>query len=578
MTTPLNLIASGLDDAVSAVKPIGFTFWFAGVAYTNFSVDVNGVMKLGDVAIVSQPANGLGSNTNPGNFPRIAPYWDDLATGTGSVTCETQGSPGSKVLVINWNVAVPKTNSALSLFQVQIYEATGNIYFAFASTFTTTTTGLSYSMGICASATDFASVTVTGSTSASVAYGVAKDNNTTRPYSGSVKRYQFGTDYTAPLINNNVALNIPNTAGTANRVLSNILVQDQAGVPVSGVPVPPSVINVPRIYFKKSTDNSYISSPGVYVSGPSTGNTYWDFTINHSLLGGVAAGDQISYFIVAQDQAEYKGGANIKSNPVGVVATDVNNVTVPPPNPPYYIVGGSYSGTVTVGSGGDFENLTNPGGLFDQINAGELTGNLTVNITSDLTAETGAKALNAWVNNGGTYTVTINPVGNRTVSGITVNGGNGGVITLNGATGVTIDGLNDGTNSLTFIQTGQYYVGSMIDIKGASNNTITRVTVQGYGASNAAISLTNSNTPSRPSSNNTVSYCNITTSVLIPNTWNAGNGISLVDWSGTTPTGNLNVIDHNTITNFVYNGILLTGKYTNTAISNNEIYNTVGTS
>ena len=82
-----------------------------------------------------------------------------------------------------------------------------------------------------------------------------------------------------------------------------------------------------------------------------------------------------------------------------------------------------------MGSGETFTSLTNAGGLFDQINAGKLTGNLTVNITSDLTAETGWIGLNAWVNNGGTYTVTIHPVGNRIVSGITVNGGNGSVIT-----------------------------------------------------------------------------------------------------------------------------------------------------
>ncbi len=49
--------------------------------------------------------------------------------------------------------------------------------------------------------------------------------------------------------------------------------------------------------------------------------------------------------------AEYKGSANIKSYPTGVVATDVNNVTTPPANVPYYIIGGSFAGTVNVGSG-----------------------------------------------------------------------------------------------------------------------------------------------------------------------------------------------------------------------------------
>ena len=38
-------------------------------------------------------------------------------------------------------------------------------------------------------------------------------------------------------------------------------------------------------------------------------------------------------------------------------------------------------------------SLTNAGGLFDAINAGELTGDLTVNITSDLSSETGCDSI-----------------------------------------------------------------------------------------------------------------------------------------------------------------------------------------
>ena len=225
------------------------------------------------------------------------------------------------------------------------------------------------------------------------------------------------------------------------------------------------------------------------------------------------------------------------------------------------------SGTVNVGSGETFTSLTNAGGLFDQINAGELTGNLTVNITSDLTAETGSIALNAWVNNGGTYTVTIHPVGNRIVSGITVNGGNGSVIPINGATGLTIDGLNDGSNSLTFTQTGLYYVGSVIDLKGASGNTITNVSINNWN-NNSAISITNS---TLPSSNNTISNCIISSDGIDVN---RGQGIKL---TGSSSLGSNNVIKNNTVTNFTYYHILLDGKFTNTEIFGNDIYNTVGT-
>ena len=51
---------------------------------------------------------------------------------------------------------------------------------------------------------------------------------------------------------------------------------------------------------------------------------------------------------------------------------------------------------MTVGSGGDFESLTNSGGLFEQLNAGTVLGNVTVNIISDLPGETGTISLDAW--------------------------------------------------------------------------------------------------------------------------------------------------------------------------------------
>ena len=265
---------------------------------------------------------------------------------------------------------------------------------------------------------------------------------------------------------------------------------------------------------------------------------------------------------------------NIASNPAGVAATDVNTIITPPPTPNIYTIGSDFSGIKTVGIGGDYTSLTLAGGLFDQINAGQLTGNLIVNIISDLTAETGLKGLNAWVNGpGGPFTLTINPVGNRTISGITVNGGNGSVIPIIGATDVTIDGLNDGSNSLTFIQTGQYYVGAVIDLKGASDNTIKNVTINGYGASNYAISITNSTSPSRASSNNTISHCIITNPVN--NSFIAGNGIGLL--GSTTLAGDHNIIDNNTISNFIYFHINVAGKFSNTEISNNEIFNSLAT-
>jgi hypothetical protein len=91
-------------------------------------------------------------------------------------------------------------------------------------------------------------------------------------------------------------------------------------------------------------------------------------------------------------------------------------------------------GTVTVGTGGTYASLTNPGGVFDGINNGVVTSNITVNILSDLTGETGTIALNEIP---GGFTV-LSPISLHHWQHLS------SIIRLNGADGVTIDGSTTG--------------------------------------------------------------------------------------------------------------------------------------
>ena len=117
------LIGSDADNVASAVTNIGFTFWLAGVPYTQFSVSENGLMKLGSAQISgTDVSNNMASATT---LPKIAPYWDDLATGTnGSVTYQLTGTAPSRILYVNWNVTIPKNTAgtANATFQVKLYE------------------------------------------------------------------------------------------------------------------------------------------------------------------------------------------------------------------------------------------------------------------------------------------------------------------------------------------------------------------------------------------------------------------------------------------------------------------------
>ncbi|MBK8610409.1 MAG: hypothetical protein IPL84_10845 [Chitinophagaceae bacterium] len=94
----------------------------------------------------------------------------------------------------------------------------------------------------------------------------------------------------------------------------------------------------------------------------------------------------------------------------------------------------------STGADGTYASLTQALGAFATINAaGSQAGNnILITITADVATEDGANQLN----NGGWTTLTVNPSGGaaRVLSGNV----NTALVSLNGATNVTIDGLNSG--------------------------------------------------------------------------------------------------------------------------------------
>jgi hypothetical protein len=121
---------------------------------------------------------------------------------------------------------------------------------------------------------------------------------------------------------------LANTTLAAIRKLNTIITDGVNGVPTSGS-------YVPRIYYKKNSGN-WVSTTGTLAGGNSNSGN-WDFTIDHSLVGGVANGDVISYFVTAQDNAT---GSFAKSNLNGLVAADVLTVSATP-TPDTYAINGS---------------------------------------------------------------------------------------------------------------------------------------------------------------------------------------------------------------------------------------------
>jgi hypothetical protein len=172
------LIAPGTDNNNSIVVSTGFLFRFLGNTVTNFSVNGNGVMRMGATPIAG--ANNINQTVTSVNAPRIMPYWDDLCVGSsGKVHSKTIGSPGSRKLVVEWkNMKVPRSagcdGTGGGIFQVWFFEHTGVIQFVYGSGMLGTADNGGYSVGLGGSG-DFASITTAFGT---VNYATANDSQT----------------------------------------------------------------------------------------------------------------------------------------------------------------------------------------------------------------------------------------------------------------------------------------------------------------------------------------------------------------------------------------------------------------
>ncbi len=138
------------------------------------------------------------------------------------------------------------------------------------------------------------------------------------------------------------------------------------------------------------------------------------------------------------------------------------------------------SGAYTVGTGGSFTSLTNAGGLFQTLNGLGASTNITVTVVGDSTAETGANALNQI---SGGFTLSIQPSGNRIVSGT----GASALLDFNGADGVTIDGLSTtgGPNSLLIRNASA--LSAIRFINDASSNIIRNTTIESGGTGTVVV-------------------------------------------------------------------------------------------
>ncbi len=179
-----NVSSIQTDDASSGLVPIGFSFVFCGVAYTQVAVNSNGFMTFGFVA-----ASGCCSSniTTSGFQPGVFPLSIDLhggyplASPASSANYITTGSPGSRVFTFEWYGWSAYSSSTTGQianemsFQVILYEGSNKIQFAYRrdAAFATYANTSGPGIGIAKTTADFqalpnASASPTPSTSTSV--------------------------------------------------------------------------------------------------------------------------------------------------------------------------------------------------------------------------------------------------------------------------------------------------------------------------------------------------------------------------------------------------------------------------
>jgi serine protease len=124
--TPYTLVQDG-----SVTVPIGFEFPFYGEPQTSITISENGFLTFGS------PVPGILNASIPNAaLPNaiIAPYWDDLDGGAGTIYSTVQGVAPARQMIVAWHDAVPLGGESPITFQAILYESTGDIEYQYLAT------------------------------------------------------------------------------------------------------------------------------------------------------------------------------------------------------------------------------------------------------------------------------------------------------------------------------------------------------------------------------------------------------------------------------------------------------------
>lgn len=399
--------------------------------------------------------------------------------------------------------------------------------------------------------------------------GAARASNTPSDIGADAGTFTVSSDVFPPVITYSP---LSNSGSTSTRTLTGVNITDAGGIPTTGP-------NAPRMYFSKD-GTTFLSVAPTSFTGTSTNATF-TFTFNYGLLGGVTAGDNISYYVIAQDNA----GNILSANPYAVASNVSTVVSHPITNNTYNIYPAIPANTIyKVGTGQTYTSLTNTGGLFEFLNSRTLAGNISVRITSSIN-ETGLIGLTELSDTNAipSAVVTIQPDSAIVTELVLSGNAASGLIKLDGADRIKISGIPAKTGiatdkKLRFRNTNNA-AATIHFFNDAIANRVHNCIIEGGNVSPstaAGVVQFGATTFTQGNDNDTISNCVIRNDItaVLP----AGVPVSAINSSGTESKPNSgNVIINNEILNWSGFGINVTasnfGNGNNWVITGNSFYN-----
>lgn len=190
----VKILNPALTSSVSAVLPIGFDFKFKDVAYSNFSVSTEGLLRLGTVAVTTESLN---NTVSIANNPILFAQWNDLATGdaasNGGVTKTIIGTSPNRKMILEWRARNATTTGATDLvYQIALHETSNKIEYIYINGANNTTdASIGVAVGSVADVTrKFYSVTP-NAVLANTTYSNMKPNDFVRLWPGNGTIYTF---------------------------------------------------------------------------------------------------------------------------------------------------------------------------------------------------------------------------------------------------------------------------------------------------------------------------------------------------------------------------------------------------